>query len=186
MTVGGTMIAEDSDYTVVTSTGASVGLAQYLFVKAPIVTFTSAPTPTVTTSGTASLQTGTFTINFSVKAQGSDIYIDSDLAVATSANATVSKMSYLVTKGANGTGTLAPILTTSATVSPNNAGMYRVVDGTTETFTLTGAIVGAGAPAFYSVSLTGLGFAISDVADGTIVMNWGLADFKTPSVFLSN
>lgn len=172
--------AEDADYTTLvqttTQTGVSTGTKQHLFVKAPIVTLVSAPTPTVTTSGIAATQTGTFNITFTVKAQGSDIYVDNTLGLLADGS-TVTQMSYYYTTAPS---SYSPTLSSTATLA---APGYIVVDGTTETFTLTVAMVGGNA--FNALSLTGVGFSIATQAQGDLVLNWGLVDFKTPSVYLA-
>ena len=175
------IVAEDSNYhTVTTLTGSAEGAYQHLFVNAPILTFVSVPSSegaSVSTSGSGTTQTGTFEVKFTVKAEGSDIYIDPNMTATSTP--VVTAMTF---DGVNGSPALN--LVTSADLS--SGGLYRVpANGASVTFTVQGVIVGGNV--FDGIFMTGLGYALTDGAtDGTAYVDWGLADFKSPTAYLAN
>lgn len=169
--------AEDADFNDVTSlNGSSDGKTIHLYTDAPVITFVSA-SATKTSNGSTGEDTGNFVIKFTVKAEGSNIYIDQ----------TDTEDGFNAAHGVSYTGSDASIvhsadLTSTADAAPVN-GMFEVLDGTTETFTLTVAAPGDGD--FDKVEITSIGWATTDVADGTTLYNFGLDDFETDSIFLT-
>jgi hypothetical protein len=185
-----TVDAEDADYNQLNSnngntpSGTVTGYTQHVYVDAPVVHFVSA-SASKTPNGNATYDTGNYVIKFTVKAQGSDIYVDNTATLdgdTNGANNTAASGANFYNTGSVGSPAPSGVLTSTGTTGTN--GMFKVTEGSTETFTLSTAAKGNGA--FSAVYLDSFGWATSDVSQGTNVYSFGLTrDYKTDSVFLN-
>ena len=175
------IVAEDvNGDTGATLTGTVVGKAQAFYDKGIKVTVVGTPTAVVTHVGDPSNATdsdqGTFAISFNVTAFNTDVWIDKSAPLE---EASGSGESALTITGTNGT-TVATI-TSANTLTGTNG--YKVLDGTTEKFTITTNLT-AGASTFFDVALNDLVYAITDV-DGNLSYTFDMGQYKTPQIFLN-
>jgi peptidoglycan hydrolase-like protein with peptidoglycan-binding domain len=144
------LIAVDSNYNSPATPAAVAGTAQKLYVKAPVFTFVSASLPTKTTSGGATAETINGYINFSVTAQGQDVYITDTQA---GANGVI-----LAKQVANGTPAATVYTFTQMNITSSDAdyaaGVYKIANGTTRNFSAAYVITVAGANGYNGAMLT--------------------------------
>lgn len=135
------------------------------------------------TTGDNTPDQGEFVIKYSVTAFGGDVYVQEgcsgDLTSSGSAE-------FVLTSG--GVASVSSSCTLQAAdsrIDDDSAfGNFEVLEGETETFTLT--VVENGAGTFVNVRLEGIDWATSDVTDPANFYESNLDDFKTDDLFLSS
>lgn len=153
--------------------GAAAGDTHHLYVDAPVISFVSTSV-SKTSNGATGTETGTYVIKYTVKAVGGNIYVDE---TATVNGVTPAQGNSFTNSGS----VLSPagVLTSTA----DDVGTsFEVLEGETETFTLT--VAATGNNAFNQVNLTSIGWDTDSTVD-TNVYNFGLDDFETDNVYLT-
>lgn len=142
----------------------------------------------VTTSGNGSGDIGTFTMRFKVSAVGGDAYL-SNLSSATLSGVTPGKTSITVDRSGTAltdgvTTALTNNHTSADTATPNAAGLWKISNGSSQTFSITTSVK-AGTTGLYRVSLDGLSWS-SDPTNPTPNQTYtsDLSTFKTNYVNL--
>jgi len=168
--------SEDDLYNSLTDSEISGGLtgkSVYFYVEAPVLSLVS--------SGLAldadQTDDATGSIVFTVKAEGGDIYFYDD--------ATTTKAITVAEVGGS-TATATNSYSVTGYESTDNI-VYKVAQGTTATFTITGHLDNdAGTPGFSSFDLTHFKWDETSATPSAEVWTWGLETFKTADVYLSS
>ena len=167
-------------------TGTATGEAQAFRDTGINVAFVSS-SATISHAGdinnTTDSDEATFVITFDVTAFGADMYVDGTEPVEGTGSASIHHVTI------SGTDTLVDANIRSSTGAVLGGaldadGWYEVVEGTTERFIIT-YISRAGADGLSQATLGGLSYG-TDAATGTILYNYNLAEFKTPSINMQN
>ncbi len=176
--------ADDSEGDVISNTdatGAAVGGAHGVFDAGMMVEYVSS-TATATPSGVATVDdTGTFKIVFDVTAFDSDVFIDAS-PIATETGIIGVGAAGFQDIDASTTSVAAGVIECASCDDTANTTL-RVVEGTTERFTVT--IAGSGADLFASASLTSVMYALTAI-DGDTLYTFNMGDFATDSVWLDS
>ena len=174
LTANGTnIVAEDSLYTTITPTGTLTGKEVYFYVEAPVLSLVS--------SGLAldadQTDDATGSIVFTVKAEGGDIYFYDD--------ATTTKAITVAEVGGS-TATATNSYSVTGYESTDDI-VYKIAQGTTATFTITGHLDNdAGTAGFSSLDLTHFKWDETSATPVAEDWTWGLETFKTSDVYLSS
>lgn len=176
--------AEDADFNSLTNSEiggtAATGNDQHLYVVAPVISFISASASKTAAQITGESDHGNYTIRFSVKAQGADIYVDKTVTMdASPADGNLS----FEDVASNGAATITStgVLASSADEQSNS---FKIVDGTTETFTLT-VSADTDTATFLKETLSGLSWGLSNSSLLAGPVTYGFDDFKTDNVYLN-
>ena len=126
---------------------------------------------------------GTFTITFDVTAFDADMYIDGTKPIEGTGSASIHHVAISNTDTYVDSNIRS---STGATLSGDldADGEYQVLEGQTERFTIT-YVTTAGADGLFQVSLEGLSYGTA-AATGTILYDFNLDEYKTPSINMQN
>lgn len=167
-------------------TGTANGEAQSFFDEGIQTTFTSGTAVNATSDGTPDI--GTFTITFKAKAFDTRAFIDrschQDPTPPTSTTASAGEG---IIFGHNGSGVVTSCVVDSTTVagSQTSSSSFEILEGATETFTLTVAIQGG--DSFETVALESINWATHDVPLINQFYTFDLENYKTtPPLYLSS
>lgn len=155
-------------------TGDITGEAQAFFSQGIKLAFVSA-SESKDVADNAS-DTGNFEIKFTVTAFGDDMYVPADCQVGTGS------VSYAVTGTIGSTNTCTITSTGDTSSAPYNN--FEVLEGDTETLTMTIAVEGA--DTFVKIDLDEVNYRYTDDAAATLLYNFNLDDFETDSIYLSS
>ena len=162
-------------------TGTAIGGTHGVYdagMRAEYVSSTAVATP----SGVATVDdTGTFKIVFDVTAFDTDIFIDAS-PIADETGIIAAGAAGYQNIDANTTSVAAGVIECVTCEATANTTL-RVVQGTTETFTVT--IAGSGADVFAFASLTSIMYSTTAI-DGATLYTFNMGDFKTNSVWLDS
>jgi hypothetical protein len=186
LTPTGHTVAYDGSFNTVTdSTASVVGTYQYMFKYAPTLTFSAAvPTQIDESTSTTINNGGQYSMALTITApSGSDIYFNTpSLAVGAT---------YAVAKYGSGGGTLAVTTSISGTTLNGTtlATWDKISAGSSRTITINGYIPHGSAAGFVGIALAnspGINWTDTDSASNTVVQTWGLTDFHTGTVHVTN
>lgn len=151
----------------------------------PIVVVGSTMSATATQADTASQSYGTFTLKFTVTANGDDVYIPKYIASTTSSTAYTG---VVVDPNLNTTAGGTIVASLSSTADSENTMFYVIHDGDSEIFTATVRIDPI-ATGFYQVGLDKIRYSFinTDLAHlQTLEIDQTDSDFQTDAVAISN
>jgi hypothetical protein len=126
----------DANYNQATVSGDADGYIISFYTVAPVISLTTATAQASDNNATTGAETGNYTIQFTVTAEGGDVYVST----------TTSAISVSVEKSDGTTSTADSVLFTSDAAQVSGA--YKVAKGTTETFTIQ-AVDDPGAAGYY-------------------------------------
>jgi hypothetical protein len=165
ITIGfNSMVAVDSNYNAPVTPPAVAGTVQKLYVKAPVFTFVSATTPTKTVNPLTGSETVNGYINFSVTAQGLDVYITDTYGIGTNGIGLEQQVLDGVPAALTDY-TLAQMALTSSDAD-YAAGVYKVANGSTKNFSAAYIITVTGADGYNGAKLTHAWWSTNIAHDG--------------------
>jgi len=174
-----------STYATVTAGGSDVTAGQaILYLKAPTFALVSKSITAVTPTSGSTVQAYDATLAFNVTATGGDIYIKKLSATAASSGIHASSTD----SGASGE--VSYTFSTNATEGTN---AWRVSNGETKTFTVSGVLseTTQTAATYYVGYFAAMGIAnvkwstADEDADATVTQTWGIDDLKTDERYLN-
>ncbi len=154
------------------------GNTMHLFKYAPTLTLGAVSAVQADESTSTTVQKGAnYSIAFTVAApSGSDIYVDTTLVLA-STGKTVDKGAAIQT-----TSTVSGVTSQGSTTPASD----KIAAGTSRTFTITGYVPhGGSAAGFTAMSLASIPWSTTADDSDQIAQTWGLSDFKTASVYVT-
>ncbi|MFA6515175.1 MAG: peptidoglycan-binding domain-containing protein [Candidatus Paceibacterota bacterium] len=158
-------------------TGAALGTASEVRdvgINLKLVSTTAVKTAGDAAATTPTSDEGDYSITFDVTAFDGDVWLDNGAPDET--GTLVSQVSD------NGTGTFTGTLTSANNLTGTDG--YKILEGTTERFTLSGHTL-ATASGYFKLSITDLIYALTD-ATGDIAYTFNLGDFQSNQLYLTD